>query len=56
MEASGQIHAPAALIPGKHFPVPMGRPQSRYGRYGEEKISLTCGQSNPDSSVVQSVA
>jgi hypothetical protein len=41
MEVSGQFHAPAALLPGKslrHLLDRMGVPQSRPGRYGEEKI------------------
>jgi hypothetical protein len=43
MEVSGQLHAPAALPPGKETLVPMDRrlggPQSRSGRGGEEKNS-----------------
>jgi hypothetical protein len=39
----GQLHAPAALPPGKELLVPLDRrlggPQSRYGRGGEEKNS-----------------
>jgi hypothetical protein len=35
---SGQLHAPAALPPEKEPPVPIGGPQSRSGRRGEEKI------------------
>jgi len=41
MEVSGQLHAPAALPPGKEprFPLDrrMGGPQSRAGHDGEEK-------------------
>jgi hypothetical protein len=43
MEVSGQLHAPAALPPGKEPLVPigwrLGVPQSRSGRCGEEKNS-----------------
>jgi hypothetical protein len=40
MEVSGQLHAPAALLPGKEHPLDMRLdvPQSRSGRGGEEKI------------------
>jgi hypothetical protein len=40
MEMSGQLHAPAALLPEKSPLVPTGQeagPQSRCGRCGEEK-------------------
>jgi hypothetical protein len=41
MELSDQIHAPAALPPGKELQVPLDRrlsgPQSRSGRCGAEK-------------------
>jgi hypothetical protein len=41
MEVSGQLHAPAALPPGKSLWYPLDRrlggPQSRSGRGGEEK-------------------
>jgi hypothetical protein len=43
MEVSGQLHAPAALPPGKEpwYPLDrrLGGPQSRSGRGGEEKNS-----------------
>jgi hypothetical protein len=43
MEVSGQLHAPAALPPGKEpqFPLDrrLGGPKSRSGRGGEEKNS-----------------
>jgi hypothetical protein len=43
MEVSGQLHAPAALPPGKEPPVPidtrLSGPQSSSGRGGEEKNS-----------------
>jgi hypothetical protein len=38
MEVSDQLHAPAALLPGKESPLPIG-PQSRSGRGGEKKYS-----------------
>jgi hypothetical protein len=45
LEVSGQLHAPAALPPGKSPRYPfyrrLGGPQSRSGRYGEEKIFFT---------------
>jgi hypothetical protein len=43
MEVSGQLHAPAALPPGKETLLPicrrLGGPQSRSGYGGEEKNS-----------------
>jgi hypothetical protein len=40
MEMSGQLHAPAALAPGKEpLDRSLGGLQSRTGRYGEEKNS-----------------
>jgi hypothetical protein len=44
MEVSGQLHAPAALPPGKKSPwypldMKLCGPQSRSGRGGEEKNS-----------------
>jgi hypothetical protein len=41
MEMSGQLQAPASLPPG-NYPLDgrLGRPQSRSGRYGEEKNPL----------------
>jgi hypothetical protein len=43
MEVSGQLHAPAALPPGKdpryQLDRRLGGPQSRSGRGGEEKYS-----------------
>jgi hypothetical protein len=43
MEVGGQIHAPAALLPGKEPPYPleirMGGPQSRSGHCVERKNS-----------------
>jgi hypothetical protein len=50
MEMSGQLHAPAALPPGKDPWHQLDRwlngPQSRSGRCGKEKI-LHCRESNP---------
>jgi hypothetical protein len=41
MDMNGQLHAPAALPPGKshryQLDKRLGGPQSRYGRRGEEK-------------------
>jgi hypothetical protein len=39
MEVSGQLHAQAALAPGKVPLVPLGGYQSNSGRGGEEKNS-----------------
>jgi hypothetical protein len=50
LEVSGQLHAPAALPPGKspryQFYRRLGGPQSRSGRYGEVKIFLPYRDSN----------
>jgi hypothetical protein len=58
MEVSGQIHAPAALLPGKEPQYPLGRrlggPQSRSGRRG--KNSTPYRDKNYDPSIVQRVA
>jgi hypothetical protein len=47
LEVSGQLHAPAALLPGKSPRYPfyrrLGGPQSRSGRYGEVKIFYPIG-------------
>jgi hypothetical protein len=45
MEISGQLHDPATLPPRERAPVSplaarLGRPQSRFGRGGEEKHSF----------------
>jgi hypothetical protein len=60
LEASGQLHAPAALPPEKEPRHPVNRrvggPQSEYGRRGEEKIRNPTGTRNSDPSVVQPVA
>jgi hypothetical protein len=57
---SGQLHAPAALPPGKSSRYPLyrrlGGPQRRSGRYGEEIILDSTGTWNPNLSVVQPVA
>jgi hypothetical protein len=52
MEVSGQLHAPATLLPGKKPRHPLDRrlggSQSRSGRGGEEKNSpFPCKESNP---------
>jgi hypothetical protein len=43
MEISGQLHAPAALLPGKSpwYPLDrrLGGPQNQFGQGGEEKNS-----------------
>jgi len=58
MEVSGQLHAPAALTPGKETLVPIGYETgwvpSRSGRGGEDKNS----QPLPgfDSPIIQPVA
>jgi hypothetical protein len=51
MKLSGQLHDPAALLPGKSPRYPLGRklggPHSRSGRDGEEKSLCPCQESNP---------
>jgi hypothetical protein len=58
MEVSGQLHAPAALSPGKSPWYPLDRrlgwPQSRSGRGDEEKNSQT--QPGHEPLIVQPVA
>jgi hypothetical protein len=60
LEVSGQLHAPAALPPGKRPRYPfyrrLGGPQSRTGRYGEVKIFTLPGLELPLPLVVQPVA
>jgi hypothetical protein len=57
---SGQLHAPAALPPGKSPRYPfyrrLGGPQSRSGRYGEVKNFYPSGTWTPAPLVVQLVA
>jgi hypothetical protein len=59
MEVSGQLHALAALSPGKELLVPIGYEagwaQSRSGRGGEEKIPSPRRESNPRTPIVQPV-
>jgi hypothetical protein len=52
MEVSGQLHAPAALPPGKRFPVPtvLGLDVVE-----KRKVSYPCRESNPDYSTIQPV-
>jgi hypothetical protein len=51
MEVSGQLHAPAALPPGIFprypFDIRLGRPQSQFGRDGENKYIFPCRESYP---------
>jgi hypothetical protein len=51
MEVSCQIHAPAALLPGKKPPLLIlwkaGLPQSASERYGEEKNLAPAGKRTP---------
>jgi hypothetical protein len=60
LEVSDQLHAPAALPPGKEPPVPLDRrlggPQSRSGRHGEEKILTPTGTRNSEPSVLRFLA
>jgi hypothetical protein len=60
MEVSGQLHAPAALSPGKESLVPIGQeaggPQSRSGQGGEEKIPSPRRESNTRTPIVQPLA
>jgi hypothetical protein len=52
MEASGQLHALANLLPKKESAVRMGGPQNRSGCGGEEKkIPDLAGTGTPDRPV-----
>jgi hypothetical protein len=57
---SGQLHAPAALPPGKSPRYPfyrrLGGPQSRSGRYGEVKIFYPTGTETPPPPGLPTVA
>jgi hypothetical protein len=57
---SGQLHAPAALPPGKSPRYPfyrrLGGPQSRSGPYGEVKLFDPTGTRTPAPLVIQPVA
>jgi len=59
MKVSGQLHAPAALAPGKDPRFPMvgrlGGPQSRSGIGGKDKKPISCPVGNR-TSVVHPVA
>jgi hypothetical protein len=50
IDGSGQLHAPAALLPEKSPQYPLDRrldgPQSWFGHYGEEQITCSCRESN----------
>jgi hypothetical protein len=60
MEVSGQLHAPAALLPGKETPTqpPPDCVDTRIGLdvLGRIDISWACRESNPDFSIIQLVA
>jgi hypothetical protein len=56
MEVSGQLHVPVALPQGKSPWYPLGGPQSRSGRGGEEKIPSHRRESNRRTPIVQAVA
>jgi hypothetical protein len=60
MEVSGQLHAPAALAPGKETLIPIrqekGGPQSRSWRVVNRKIPSPRRESNPRTPIVQPVA
>jgi hypothetical protein len=60
MEVSGQLHALAALPPGKSPRYPfyrrLGGPQSRSGRYGKVKICYPTETRTPAPLVVQPIA
>jgi hypothetical protein len=51
LEVSGQLHASAALAPGKSPLYPLDRrlggPQNQAGRRGEEKILASAGTRTP---------
>jgi hypothetical protein len=53
---SGQLHAPAALPPGKKPPLPTGWVDFRAGLDDMEKILGPTGTRTPDPWVVQPVA
>jgi hypothetical protein len=60
MEVRGQLHASAALLPGKSPLYPLDRrlggPQKRSRRGDEEKNSQPRRESNPRTPIVQPVA
>jgi hypothetical protein len=52
MEVSGQIHAPAALLPGKKIPLPFSRwvgPRAGLGAMEKGKLTCLYQESNLDS-------
>jgi hypothetical protein len=53
MEVSGQLHAPAALLPGEEFQVPIGQkagwaPEPVWTRWWREKFPIYTGDRTPD--------
>jgi hypothetical protein len=62
MEVSGQLHAPAALPPGKELLIPIGwirgwvGPRAVLDAVVKRKIPSPCRESNPRIPIVQPVA
>jgi hypothetical protein len=61
MEVSGQLHAPAALPPGKELLVPIGKeagwaPRAVLDAVVRRKILSFCRESNPRTPIIQPVA
>jgi hypothetical protein len=56
MDVSGQLHAPAALLPANHCAGNLTSLSASLGVTEERKISCSCQESNPDSTVVQPLA
>jgi hypothetical protein len=60
MEVSGLLHVPITLFQGEQPWCPsdrrLGEPQSRSGRFGEEKNLFPLPEKEPEISAVQSVA
>jgi hypothetical protein len=56
MEFSGQLHAPAILLPGREPRYPLhkslGVPQSQFGLYVEEKSLVPAGNRTPTTQPV----
>jgi hypothetical protein len=60
MEVSGQLHAPAALPPGKETLVPTGQeagwaPEPFWTRWCRDKFPAPRWESNPRTPIVQPV-